>query len=283
MKCGMPGSSNSVEIDSKTWWEKTIHDTSSARGPMVAISQSRTATGAKSSYITLPIRASPQLSTVSPGSAGWLASSQSRIFSTIGDRPRSGTANSYHARRAARLRSIGVPLAAAPVRWRPGSRKANVAVASGMACSPADADRAVLQLSLLLPRGVEEPVVAEGVRHDVRRDDPVDPVHEEERRAEHLAGRLEEPDRRHRDIGVVADVLDGVVLVLEVVAREDRDVRGGRRHPRDVLALTGPAVLGPGRVEDQGLRRHAVGVDAAVQRDLGVGALGEQPGQPALE
>ena len=48
MKCGMPGISKSAVIDSKTWWAKTIHDTSSSRGPIVAISQSRTATGAKS-------------------------------------------------------------------------------------------------------------------------------------------------------------------------------------------------------------------------------------------
>ena len=172
---------------------------------MVAISQSRTATGAKSRYIMLPIRASPQLSTVPPGSAGWLASSQSRSFSTSGERPRSGTANSYHARRAARLRSIGVPVAAA------GEVAARVEVGERRGCvrdrvQPGQhAHRVVLQPLLLLPRGVEEPVVAEGVRHHVRRDDPLDPVHEEERRAEHLAGRLDEPDRRHRDLGVVAD------------------------------------------------------------------------------
>ena len=44
----MPGISNIVVSVSKTWWAKTIHDTSISRGPRVAISQSRTATGSKS-------------------------------------------------------------------------------------------------------------------------------------------------------------------------------------------------------------------------------------------
>ena len=48
MKCGMPGISNTSVIDSNTWCAKTIHDRSISRGPMVAISQSRTPTGAKS-------------------------------------------------------------------------------------------------------------------------------------------------------------------------------------------------------------------------------------------
>ena len=35
-------------IDSKTWWANTIQETSSSRGPIAAISQSRTPTGSKS-------------------------------------------------------------------------------------------------------------------------------------------------------------------------------------------------------------------------------------------
>ena len=71
-----------------------------------------------------------------------------------------------------------------------------------------------------------------------------------------------------------------VVLVLERVAREDREVLGGRGDPGDVLAPALLAALGPGGVEEQRLRRHAVGVDAAVQHDDGVGA-GGQHGRPA--
>ena len=58
---------------------------------------------------------------------------------------------------------------------------------------------------------------------------------------------------------------------------------GGGRDPGDVLPRALLAVLGPGRVEDERLRAHAVGVDAAVQRDLRVGAVGQRAGQPGLE
>ena len=44
----MPGISSMPVIDSKTWWANTIQDTSISRGPIVAISQSRTPTGSKS-------------------------------------------------------------------------------------------------------------------------------------------------------------------------------------------------------------------------------------------
>ena len=57
-------------------------------------------------------------------------------------------------------------------------------------------DRGALQRGLLVGRGVVEPVVAEGVGHHVRRHGAVEPAHQEERRAEHVAGRLDQPDRR---------------------------------------------------------------------------------------
>ena len=48
MKCGMPGMPITPVMDSKTMWAKAIHDRSSSRGPIAAISQSSTATGSKS-------------------------------------------------------------------------------------------------------------------------------------------------------------------------------------------------------------------------------------------
>ena len=58
---------------------------------------------------------------------------------------------------------------------------------------------------------------------------------------------------------------------------------GGGRDAGDVLPQPLLTVLGPGGVEDERLRAHPVGVDAAVQRDLGVGAVGQLTGQPGLE
>ena len=146
-----------------------------------------------------------------------------------------------------------------------------------------DVDGGVLQPALVGAVGVVEPVVAEGVGQHVGRDDALDPVHEEAGGAEDLAGLLQPPHARDRHVGELADLADHLELVAEVVAREDREVLGGRGHAGDERVRRPLAALGPGRVEDQGLRGHAVGVDAAVQHDLGVGAVGEQRGQPPLQ
>ena len=76
---------------------KMIHETSSSRGPTVAISQSSTAAGRKSWYSTLPIRESPHASTgvVAATSAGKLSANQPNACSTSSERPISGTENSY--------------------------------------------------------------------------------------------------------------------------------------------------------------------------------------------
>ena len=68
----------------KKSWMKIIQPRSMPRVPSAAISQSSTATGVNSSYIMLPMRESPQLMTVSPSSAGQLASSQSKASSITG-------------------------------------------------------------------------------------------------------------------------------------------------------------------------------------------------------
>jgi len=65
-----------------------------AKTPSAAISQSNTATGSKSWYMMLPIRASPQLSTFGPGSAGQCCSSHSKVRSMSGMRtPSSASAH----------------------------------------------------------------------------------------------------------------------------------------------------------------------------------------------
>ncbi len=67
---------------------------------------------------------------------------------------------------------------------------------------------------------------------------------------------------------LLADDPHGVVLVLQRVVREDREVVRRRARPG---RRTRPCARSPSSVqvdvEDQGLRGHPVGVDAAVQRD----------------
>ena len=62
---------------------KIIQLTSTAGAPSAAISQSSTATGAKSRHMMLPMRESPQLSTVR-SFAGRFASSHAKACSMIG-------------------------------------------------------------------------------------------------------------------------------------------------------------------------------------------------------
>ena len=94
-----------------------------------------------------------------------------------------------------------------------------------------------------------------------------------------------QPHRRDGYVGELADDAHGVVLVLQLVAREDRHVLRPTGATRATYSPCAAPVLGPVDVEDERLRRHAVGVDAAVQRDDRVGPLrqdGRQPlGQPS--
>src|SRR5581483_11335804 len=108
---------------------KISHATSSSRGPSVVISQSSTATGRKSEYKTLPTRESPHNSTgsLAATSVGQFCCNQSKVRSSNGERPMSGTAKSYQDRTHAKWRSSAVP--------GPSERKPNVDVGSGIACS----------------------------------------------------------------------------------------------------------------------------------------------------
>ena len=195
-----------------------------------------------------------------------------------GDGPLSGTAKSYQARVRARLRrmrrvALGVGVEEPE---RPGGVLDAV--------QPGDRlDRAVLEPALLLGLRVEEPVVAEVVGQHVGRHRSLDAIHQEERGAEHVTGRLHPANRRHRHLAVLTSQAHRVELVLETVRREDRHVLGRRRDPGDVLSLAGFALLGPRRVEDQCLRRHPVGGDPGMQRDGGLGTLRQHGREPLCE
>ena len=141
-------------------------------------------------------------------------------------------------------------------------------------------DGRVLQCALLFGCGVGEPVAAEGVGHHVGRNDALDVIHQEERGAEHRALGIDPAHLRYRHVGEFLDQPDDVVLVVHPVLGEHRHVFGGGRHPGDPLLLDLLAVLGPAAGQDDGLRRHAVGVDAALDGHLRLDPAGHDRGQP---
>jgi hypothetical protein len=61
----------------------------------------------------------------------------------------------------------------------------------------------------------------------------VDLAHDEERGAQRLGRVLTPPGLRNRRLGQLSDLADHVVLRLQVIGREDRDVRGVGRDPRN--------------------------------------------------
>ena len=141
-------------------------------------------------------------------------------------------------------------------------------------------DGAVLQFALSLGGGVREPVVAECVRHHVRRHLALDVIHQEERRAEDRARRFQPPHAGNWDVGLLADQSDDVELVVHPIRREHRHVLRGGRHPRHPLLFPALPVLVPAARQDDRFRRHAVGVDAAFHGDLGCGTAGHHGRQP---
>ena len=107
------------------------------------------------------------------------ASSQSSACSTSGDRPMSGTANSYQDFSQSRLRRNAL-------RSDPSARKPNVVSASGIECSFASTST-VLSCSFALRSAGESanqlPPKVYGITSGGTT--PVDVVHQEERRAQH--------------------------------------------------------------------------------------------------
>ena len=275
----MPGKPKTSVIDSKTMWAKTIQERSISRGPIAAISQSRTPTGLE---VLVHDVADPAVAPAQDRVRRALARQVGlepveralgeRRAADVGrrptrTRPRPREVARERGRRPGSVRGRGSRTSSA----RPGSRAGRRSPATELSCSRRWSSRSRRRASCRRSCTAARPAAR-----------PVDPVHQEERRAEHLAGRLEQPDVRHRHVGPLADDPHRVVLVLERVVHEDRELVGGRRDPGDVLAVLALAVLGPVGVEDQRLRAHAVGVDAAVQGDLRVGALPAGPSRASL-
>ena len=114
-------------------------------------------------------------------------------------------------------------------------------------------DRRVLQLALLVGGSVSKPVSAERVGHYVGWDNSLDEIHQEERTAEYLAGRLDPAHARHGHVGQLAHHPDHVVLVIHSIVDEHRHILSGRRHPRHPFLLDPLAVLLPASGQDDGL------------------------------
>ena len=150
--------------------------------------------------------------------------------------------------------------------------EAGVGVADGVQAGQ-DVDARLLQVGLLFGGGVEEPAVAEVVRHDVGGDLAVDAAHHEVRRADHAGVGFAPPQDRDRDVAVGRHPLDGAVLAGQVIVGENGNVRQVRGHPGDQPFGAGVAGLVPGHVEQQGLAGHAGGGGAAQFADGVVGAL----------
>ena len=194
---------------------------------------------------------------------GALASSHARPRSMSGERPPSATAKSYQARVRARFARSG----ASPA-WC-GSRKANVARRPGCRA----ARRAPPPCCPAAGAAARRPRRTASCRRScraARRAAPTPSTRSIRKNGvpSTVAGRLHPADRRHRHVGELADEPHRVELVLELVRREDRHVLGRRARPgrRTRPSRCSPSSVHVG-VEDEGLGRHAVGVDAGVQRD----------------
>ena len=187
----------------------------------------------------------------------------------------SGTANSYQDFSQSRLRRNALPLVAVgkEAEGRLGVRDR---VQLGQ-----HVDGVVLQLALRLGGRVGEPVAAERVRHDVGR---------------HHAGRRSPSGRTacrapipvgssHRTRGTGTSVISPTSRITSNwwSIRYDENTGtscfGGRdaRHPLLFVLL---AVGFPASGQDDGLRRHPVGVDAALHGHLRRGAAGHDGRQP---
>ena len=141
-------------------------------------------------------------------------------------------------------------------------------------------DGVVLKRALRLRGRIGEPVVTERVRHDVGRNHTRHVVHQKELRAKYLAGRLQPPHKRNRDVGLLADQPDHVELVVHPIRREHRHVLFGGRDARHPLLFVLLTIRLPTSGQDDGLRGHPVGVDPALHGHLRRYAAGHDRRQP---
>ncbi len=89
------------------------------------------------------------------------------------------------------------------------------------------------ELAPLVGAEVVEEAAAERVRHHVRQRLPLDPRHDDERRAEHPFVRLLDEDLRHGYVRVLADDAHDPRLLGEVVLGEHRKIVHRRAQPGD--------------------------------------------------
>ena len=240
---------------------KIIHATSISRGPNVAISQSRTATGRKSSYSTLPTRESPQHE-YRLGRGDVLGPVRLQPLEGLLDKSRPADVG-HRERHTTPSASPSCAAARFPRSRRRGIRRS--ARAWGIECSFASTSTVSSCSSRCDSAGESAnqlPPNVYGITSGGTMPDDV--VHQEELRAQHGARRLEPPHPRHRNIGQLADLPDHLELLVHPVRREHRHVLGGRRDPRHPLLLVPSTVGLPASGQDDGLRRHPVGVDAAL-------------------
>ena len=132
-------------------------------------------------------------------------------------------------------------------------------------------------------RGVEEPVAAERVRHEVGRHDAVALLHHEERRAEDAGVALEPVHARDGHRGVQRDLSHDLELAFEVVLAEDRHVdRVGRDAGDERLRALGALFVEHG-VEEQRLRGHPVGGGNVELGDAYARGVRASRGEPGLQ
>ena len=93
-------------------------------------------------------------------------------------------------------------------------------------------DGRILQKAALIVGGVGEPVVAEGVRQDVRRYQTLDALHDEELRSEDFRVGFIPKSPRDRDRRAFADQRHDSELIPHPVFGEDGHGVGGRRQAR---------------------------------------------------
>ena len=224
-------------------WKKIIQPRSTSRGATAAISQSSTATGAKSRHSTLPMRESPQLSRDPPRARASARRARRTAARSPGSVGRAAPSRSTPAGSATWRRS-GVARAAS------SSRKAcSASVASTAWMPPAISTRVPAAFACSAGAGLGEPA-PEHVRQHVRRHDAVDPLHHEERRSRAAPGRARTSGPRDRHVAALADE-----------AHRPRPGARGRSAGTPGIASSGRQAQDERRPDSSGRRRSSLGVE----------------------
>ena len=218
-------------------------------------------------------RPSTSTGAVAATSSGRFASSQRSARSTSGERPRSGTANSYQARSQPRLRRSALSRAG-----RRRSRKPKVSAASGIACSLRQPSTVLswrsrcssggASASQLSPKvygmtsGGTTPSIRSIRKNGVPSTSPVGSSH-----------RPSAPGRRSSRRPAGSRRTGGPAGRTGTPGRPRSEGATRATHFSSCCSTLGLPASG----QDDGLRGHPVGVDAALHGDLRRGAAGHAP------